>query len=320
MDLGLFHDWIRVLLWLSIPVICKLNLRWQDYKWLKNFALVQSLGWLTYTFLFSGNYQAYVLFRYIGYLTFLGAALEILHKDFKETPWWAIPAVLIILVSAIFTPPYGPYYFIPRALMFLGVAYYLSRAIKHWHFALIALSVFATGMITSDIFKLLYNAYEVFPFLRELDSLVNFVTASILVYGVVLPVKNKDVAGAIDHETPVNEYEEQGSDENVIQFPKNNDAQPGVSDSPFVSKDYVRKECDGRISEIETVMETTAEMVEISKKVFLSRLEISRYLSLELTEVDEFLKMYRIKKIFVTRNKKKWVVIRDDIDEKLGLD
>ena len=336
MDWGFVHGWINSIMLGMVALIMIVFRRWSHLRWLAGYALVVSFLSILYKLVpqFYGNYDFYVTKRFIGYLLFLGAAAEILRKDFDITPWWIIPAILAIFIPAVLFPPYGWFFYLPRIILFIGVASTLYRAVKGRNVPLLALAIGSVGDIVSDALKLISTLYQITMVQILIDPWCSTVMSAILITGALWQeiinilrsiVVKHDIWRLHFKEGLTSTVENEPSDDSlhsiaeneVIPFP--DEYARSVAIKAFNSKDFAEdiESAVGRLTDLEDVLQAAAILVSLSNKTFLSLREVAIYLGTTDDVALKYVEENNIKKIYLSNNSDHWLVVRSDVDENI---
>jgi hypothetical protein len=211
------YSWLNLLL-LTVTgyLLIKLN-RWKYMPWLRTYVIGAVGLSLWYYVFYYGNYDAFLVTRYVGYVLIIGAVYDIIRHDFadshkmrwftinlgdldKETialervPFWILPALLIIplhTITAAFVNGYWhngfPWFYIPRAVLFIGLAAQFFPAKNVKHYPLMAFGFLGVGICAVDFFKMFKVGTIIYRIQLTIDPWVFTAFAGILCYGILQP-------------------------------------------------------------------------------------------------------------------------------------
>lgn len=302
---GITHAWINTILVLLAGIFIIAFRRWMHLRWLVCYIFYSSISVILYMGVpIFNNYAFFTTRRFVAYLLLLGMIVEIFRKDFREKPWWIYPSLVLIVISALFFPPYDVYYFIPRVIPYLVLAFSLQKAIKNSHLPLFAFSLMAVGAVISDVLKSLIwlNTTDILKVQRAIDPWWSTAVYAILLGGILWPeiVRLLKKSLVIKDETNAG-YRHPA---NVVSFPLS----PQMS-NPAMKIDRIDKSID----EVEDYLKKAAVASTLANKEFLTLDEVSDFLSLPRELAAVFIEEQGLERITPVKGAKYWIVRKRDI-------
>jgi hypothetical protein len=164
--------------------------RWPHLKWLRAYlALFIAAPILFYFIPALYTHALFVDVRNIGYLMFVGMINEVYRKEIGREARWLYPALAVILVYVFLLPSYGWYFFVPRLLLFGGMALAMQTAIREKNVPLFAYSVIAVGLLVGDLVKAVSMSLEptVLYLQRMIDPWWGIASYMIILGGIFWP-------------------------------------------------------------------------------------------------------------------------------------
>ena len=297
---------INYSLLLAIAFVIIIWRKWDHLRWLLLYALLVSLFGIFYqTIPFLQTYDTWALKRYLSYLLMLAAVAEIIRVDFRKKAYWVYPAYALIIISILFFRSYGtPDYYIPRALLFLGMASQVTRAISKKHLPLIGFSIIAIGALVTDALKLLQlDKTTIFEIQQVIDPFLYTISFLIILGGALVPAFQKLRSLLLGR--PESMILQSSAAELVVS---------GREDHETLTT----KPAD--LNSFESALRAAELSTEVSQKNNLSPAELGFYLGADEKIAETFVDIHKIEKKFSDGSKSQWKVRKSDVDKVLNKD
>lgn len=157
-ELGQLFGWVNIWLLLIFCGLAILMRKANVPRLLVIFALVHPIIKIFYNVVPGfKTYEFYIYMRAEMYIFLALIALEILKTDFGERIQkhvWAFAAIVSAAVLAYwYALPYSLSFFIPRTLLFVGIAFQMKKAIEKRHVYLISLGSLSIALLAADALK-----------------------------------------------------------------------------------------------------------------------------------------------------------------------
>ena len=310
--------------------------RWRHLRWFPVYALtIAAFAAITIMLPWIYTHELSIIRRTAGELLCLLAVVEVMRKEAGGEPWWALPALLALVVVPFLPLPLTVRYYFPQAIFALGLTLELPQAIKRKSAPLLGWSVIGAATLVSDILKITVSTRVVWDVLRFLDPLWFTAMGSIMLAGALWPEVERyliPVARVVKGSWRRLDYAlsrqtaAAGNPDGSIPggavvrpFPMaGTGADVGFRPSGRGNVDAALEEIIDRLDALEAALETAAMLSVRLQKTFLSPADLASYLGVSEETARRFVGTHDISRIQLTDNPEEWVVFRADVDDELG--
>ena len=310
--------------------------RWRHLRWFPVYALtIAAFAAITILLPWIYTHELSIIRRTAGELLCLLAVVEVMRKEADGEPWWALPALLGLVVVPFLPLPLEVRYYLPQDIFALGLALELPQAINKKSAPLLGWSVIGAATLVSDILKISIPTATEWNVLIFLDPLWFTAMGSIMLVGALWPEVDRylvPLAGAVrdgwrrlDHalsRQPATAGNLNGGTPGsgvIRQFPlAGTGADTGIRAAGRGNVDAALEEIIDRLDALEASLETAAMLSVRLNKTFLSPADLASYLGVSEETARRFVDTHDISRIQLTDNLDEWVVFRADVDNELG--
>jgi len=310
--------------------------RWRHLRWFPVYALtIAAFAAITILLPWIYTHELSIIRRTAGELLCLLAVVEVMRKEADGEPWWALPALLGLVVVPFLPLPLEVRYYLPQDIFALGLALELPQAINKKSAPLLGWSVIGAATLVSDILKISIPTATEWNVLIFLDPLWFTAMGSIMLVGALWPEVDRylvPLAGAVrdgwrrlDYalsRQPATAGNLNGGTTGgavIRQFPlAGTGADTGIRAAGRGNVDAALEEIIDRLDALEASLETAAMLSVRLNKTFLSPADLASYLGVSEETARRFVDTHDISRIQLTDNLDEWVVFRADVDNELG--
>ncbi len=309
--------------------------RWRHLRWFPVYALtISALFTLNFLFPWFYTHELSLIRRNIGELLCLLAYVEVMRKEVGHEPWWAVFALLGLVIIPFFPLPLLLLYYLPQSIFNLGQALEMPNAIKKNSALILAWSISGSTYFVSDILKMTVSSRQIWDVLIFLDPFFFTAMCSVMLVGQFWPEVAKvwamlsrsimkrrldgllargRIPGAV-------ELEEPASASTVVRSFPVTATRLGSMNEPAGGED-VESVLEQIVYDLDTVKDTLKKVAALSfmmRKTFLSPGDLALYLGVSEATARIFVERHKIDRIQLTGNPDEWVIFRADVDSKLG--
>ena len=306
--------------------------RWRHLRWFPVYALTISiLPLFNLIFPWLYTHELSLIRINIGELLCLLAYVEVMRKEVGHEPWWAIFALLALVVVPFFPLPLVLLYYLPMSIFNLGQALEMPNAIKKKSALILAWSISGSSYFVSDILKMTVSSRQIWDVLIFLDPFFFTAMCSVMLVGQLWPEVEKVwgflsravggwrreglAASAKVDAAVVSEgaLPEEGA---VMPFPIEK-MQIGSLEGPAdrIEMEDVLEKIDAGFDTLKDSLKKVAALSFRMKKVFISSSDLALYLGVSEAAARQFVERNEIDKIQISDDSEEWVVLRADIDD-----